>query len=142
MTKSTRFKPGQSGNPKGRPAGSRNKATLALERLLDKDAKAITAKAISLAKSGDTVALRLCLERIIPPRKGSPVRFDLPELANSGDVRNASLAVLQAVADGVISPEEGGAIVPLIEAARRSIETDELGNRLAALEKALEGRRR
>jgi hypothetical protein len=54
------FKPGQSGNPSGRPHGSRNKATLALEALLDGEGEAITRKALE----GDTAALRLCLERI------------------------------------------------------------------------------
>lgn len=142
MRSPTRFQPGQSGNPKGRPAGSRNRVTIAMEKLLDKDAKAVTKKAIELAKKGDTVALRLCLERIIPPRKGSPIRFDLPTLTNSGDVRAAALAVLQAVADGSISPEEGAQVTPLIECARRSIETDELGARLEAIEKAMEARRR
>ena len=39
------FKPGQSGNPSGRPHGSRNKATLALEALLDGEGEAITRKA-------------------------------------------------------------------------------------------------
>lgn len=142
MTSSTRFKPGQSGNPKGRPAGSRNAVTLAMEKLLDKDAKAITKKAVELAKNGDTVALRLCLERLVPVRKGSPIRFDLPSLTNTGDVRAAALAVLQAVADGRISPEEGNLVTPLIESARKSIETDELGARLEALEKVMEARRR
>jgi hypothetical protein len=58
------FKPGQSGNPSGRPHGSRNKATLALEALLDGEGEAITRKAIEKALEGDTAALRLCLERI------------------------------------------------------------------------------
>jgi hypothetical protein len=139
---STRFKPGQSGNPRGRPAGSRNRVTIACEKILDGEAAAITQKAVELAKAGDTVALRLCLDRIAPPRKGSPVRFAIPALTNSGDVRGAALAVLQAVADGQISPEEGNLVSSLIETARRSIETDELGSRLEALEKALEARRR
>lgn len=136
----TKFKPGQSGNPRGRPAGSRNKATLAVEALLEKDARKLTRKAVELAIAGDTTALRICMERICPPRKGVPVRFDLPTMTNSGDVRAAALAVLQAVSEGNISPEEGGAVVPIIEIARRSIETDELNTRLEALEAAL-GRR-
>lgn len=139
---STRFQPGHSGNPRGRPAGSRNRVTIACEKILDNEATAITQKAVELAKAGDTVALRLCLDRIVPPRKGSPVRFAIPTLTNSGDVRAAALAVLQAVADGQISPEEGNLVSSLIETARRSIETDELGTRLEAMEKALEARRR
>lgn len=61
-----RFKPGQSGNPKGRPVGSRHKATLAAQELLDGEAQAITRKAIEKALEGDGIALRLCLERIVP----------------------------------------------------------------------------
>jgi hypothetical protein len=58
------YKPGQSGNPYGRPRGARNRATVAAERLLDGEADALTRKAIELAKEGDTTALRLCIERI------------------------------------------------------------------------------
>ena len=60
----TRFEPGQSGNPSGRPRGSRNATTLALEALLDGQAEALTQKAIDLALTGDMAALRLCLDRI------------------------------------------------------------------------------
>ena len=68
----TRFKPGQSGNPKGRPLGSRHKATLAIDKLLDGEADAITRKAIEIAKAGDTVALRLCLDRIARSGRTGP----------------------------------------------------------------------
>ena len=61
------FKPGQSGNPLGRPKGARNRATIAAEALLDGEAEALTRKAIELALDGDTTALRLCLERLMPP---------------------------------------------------------------------------
>jgi hypothetical protein len=53
------FRPGQSGNPDGRPKGSRNKATLAMEALLDGEAEAITRKAIEKALEGDMTAIRL-----------------------------------------------------------------------------------
>jgi len=74
------FKPGKSGNPSGKPKGARNKTTVAMEKLLDDDAATITSKAIELAKNGDLTALRLCLERIIPPSKDRPVNFDMPEI--------------------------------------------------------------
>jgi uncharacterized protein DUF5681 len=66
-----RFKPG---NP-GRPKGARHKTTLAIEALLDGDTEALTRKAIELAKAGDLVALRLCLDRICPPRKERLLRL-------------------------------------------------------------------
>jgi hypothetical protein len=54
----TTFKPGQSGNPAGKPRGSRNRTTLAVEALLDGEAETLTRKAIELAKAGDLAALR------------------------------------------------------------------------------------
>ena len=66
------FQKGQSGNPDGRPKGSRNATTIALETLLDGQATALTQKAIDVALTGDMPALRLCLDRILPPRKDSP----------------------------------------------------------------------
>lgn len=79
------FEPGQSGNPAGRPKGSRNKATLAVEVLFDGEAEVITRKAIELAKNGDLAAIRLCLDRIAPPRKDRPVLFALPPLGKPED---------------------------------------------------------
>jgi hypothetical protein len=63
----TKFKPGESGNPDGRPRGSRNATTLALEALFDGEAEALTRKAIELAKTGDIPALRICLDRLHQP---------------------------------------------------------------------------
>ena len=57
-----RFQKGRSGNPNGRPKGSRNRTTVACEALLEEEAGALTRKAIQMAKDGDTIALRLCLE--------------------------------------------------------------------------------
>jgi hypothetical protein len=68
-----RFQPGVSGNPAGRPKGAKNKSTLAAEALLDGEAEALTRKAVEMALRGDTVALRLCLERLMPPRRDRPV---------------------------------------------------------------------
>ena len=42
------FAKGTSGNPRGRPPGSKNKTTLAVEALLEGEAQAITRKAPSL----------------------------------------------------------------------------------------------
>jgi hypothetical protein len=73
----TRGRPFAPGNP-GKPKGARHKATLAVDALLDGEADAITRKAIEMAKEGDTVALRLCLDRIAPARKDRPSRSPCP----------------------------------------------------------------
>jgi hypothetical protein len=63
------FTKGTSGNPGGRPPGSRNRATLLMETLLEGEAEQLTRKAIELALAGDLNALRLCLDRLLPPSK-------------------------------------------------------------------------
>ena len=101
----TLFKPGQSGNPDGRPRGARNATTLALEALLDGQANALTQKAIDLALTGDMAALRLCLDRILPPRKDRPVIFTLPDINSAQDAAAVVSSVLAAVATGEITPD-------------------------------------
>lgn len=76
------------GNP-GRPKGTRNKATLAAEALLEGEAEALTRKAIELALAGDGAALRLCLERIVPVRRGRAVALDLPPVRTAADLTAA-----------------------------------------------------
>ena len=67
----TRGRPFAPGNP-GKPKGARHKATLAVDALLDGEADAITRKAIEMAKAGDSIALRLCLDRIAPSARTAP----------------------------------------------------------------------
>jgi hypothetical protein len=132
---STRFKPGQSGNPAGKPKGTRNATTLALETLLDGQATALTQKAIDLALAGDMAALRLCLDRILPPRKDRPVTFTLPAITSAQDAAATVSAVLAAVAAGEITPADAGEISKLIEAYVKAFETAELAERLERLER-------
>jgi hypothetical protein len=73
-----KFKPGQSGNPSGRLKDTLNKVTLAARALLDGEAEVLTRKMLELAKAGNPMALRLCLERLLPPRKDRPI--NLPAL--------------------------------------------------------------
>jgi Family of unknown function (DUF5681) len=92
------FPKGQSGNPRGRPAGARNAATVIAEQLLDGEAETLIRKAIEKAKRGDMVALRLCLDRIVPPRRDRPVHFTIPELNSAADASKAMAAITAAVA--------------------------------------------
>lgn len=131
----SRFKPGQSGNPNGRPAGSRNATTGALETLLDGEAQALTQKAIDLAKAGEMQALRICMDRILPPRKDRPVTFDLPPITSAKDAAATMSAVLGAVASGQITPSDAGELGKLIDGYVRAYESAELAERLERLER-------
>ena len=108
---SGRFAPG---NP-GRPQGARHRATVAALALLDGEAETLTRKAVEMALGGDVVALRLCLERIAPPRRDAPVVFPLPAVATAKDAAKAAAAVLSAAADGDLTPQEAVIIAGLIE---------------------------
>jgi hypothetical protein len=129
-----RFKEGQSGNPCGMRRGSRHRATLAAEKLLDGEAQELTRKCIDLAKNGDTTALRLCLERLIPPRKDRPIVFGLPAFSSASDAASAMSGLLQAVAGGAVTPSEASNVGRLIEGYVKALELTEFEKRLAALE--------
>jgi hypothetical protein len=126
-----------SGNP-GRPKGARHKVTQAVEALLEGQASELTQTAIDKALAGDMTALRLCMERIAPARKDSPVSFDLPPMKSTSDAVAAAQAVLGAVSCGDVTPLEGATVMGLIEQYRRVLETSELEERLAALEERAE----
>ena len=128
------WKPGQSGNPKGRKKGTRNKATLAAQALLDGEAESLTRKAVELALQGDTTALRLCLERLVPPCREAPVIFDVPAIKTAADAVKAMGALLEAVAEGRLTPTQGTALAGMIETFRRTLETEDLARRLALIE--------
>lgn len=130
----TRFQPGNPGGP-GRPAGSRNKATVALDKLAENDAKDILQKQIEMAKEGDQRAAEVILGRVWPARKGRPVTLELPKIETAADIVSALGAVADAVAAGDVTPDEGSAVANVLEIKRRTIETADLESRISALEK-------
>ena len=81
-----RFAKGRSGNPAGRAVGSRNRATLIAEAMLDDEAAALIRKAVELALGGDGPALRLCLDRVVAPRRERPAPFAWPPIAGAADI--------------------------------------------------------
>ena len=121
------------GNP-GKPKGTRHKVTRAVLDLLDGEAEKLTDKAVEMALGGDVTALRLCLERIAPPRKDSPIQFELPTMAGAEDAATAASAVLKSVAEGELTPTEGAHVMALIESYRRTLETTDIEKRLKELE--------
>jgi Family of unknown function (DUF5681) len=93
------FEPGQSGNPGGRQPGSRNKATLAAAALLDDEAEGLTRKAVAAALGGDMLAMKLCLERLLPRCRERPVRFRLPRIATAGRRHHSPNRIIQPIGE-------------------------------------------
>jgi len=118
----------------GRPRGSGNKATLAIEGLLEGQAEALTQTAIKKALEGDSIALRLCMDRIAPPPKDAVVTFSMPTMSNALDAAEAAGSVLRAVSEGELTPTEATRVMDLIDSYRRTLELTEIEERLLALE--------
>ncbi|GGD50726.1 hypothetical protein [Aurantiacibacter arachoides] len=125
----------------GNRAGSRHRVTRAIEALLEGQHEVLTAKAVELALDGDTTALRLCLDRLAPPKKDSPLSLDLPLVRSAKDAVDASSMVLAAVSAGEITPDEAGRVMALLSAHNEIIEAGDHETRIAELEKRLEEQR-
>ena len=85
---------------------------------------------------GDTVALRLCLERILPPVKSRPISFKLPALHTISDAQDALAKIIAGTACGAILADEAATLASIVSSFVKTIEVAELETRLAALEKA------
>lgn len=108
--------------------------TLSVEALLEGEHEALTRVAVEKALSGDIGALGLCLDRIAPPRKDAPIRFNLSAVRSAADAVKASTDVIAAVADGVLTPAEAARIMALLTQHRLLIETADLEERVSDLE--------
>jgi len=132
------FPKGQSGNPAGRPAGSRNAATRLAEALLDGEAEALMKALVERALGGDPAMLKLAVERIVPRRaRTHPVA--LPDINSAADLAPAMRAIARAAAEGAITPLDAAELARMVEIALRAAETGEFDRRLTALEQQVEG---
>jgi Family of unknown function (DUF5681) len=126
--------PGESGNPKGKPIGCKHKTTRAIEALLDGEAERLTQRAVDLAMAGDTVALKICLDRLAPVPRDRHVAFPMPEICTAAEAATASAAILMAVGAGQLRPSEGSELCKMLEAYCKTLGAREFEQRLARLE--------
>jgi hypothetical protein len=86
------------------------------------------------AKAGEPLAMKLCIERILP-RRANVVEMILPEIRQALDVCDATAAVIEAAAAGRVTLGEAKEFLQLLDLHRRSIETHELAVRIELLER-------
>lgn len=127
------FQPGQSGNPNGRPRGSRNRRALLAEQLYEERAHELVSKAIDLALAGDGTALRVCMDRVLAPMRHRPVVFELPAMTNAADAVGALDSIAQGVADGDLSAPEAARLARLVQSFASTISTAVIERELRAL---------
>lgn len=122
---------------KGRPHGSRKTVTLLIDEMLANEAEAITSKLVNMALNGDITALRLCIDRICPVRKGRTVTLDIPPIESISDALQAVRTIVTAATNGEISPTEAMDLAAVLEFYRKASETNDIVFRLATIEKQL-----
>src|SRR5713226_6805201 len=130
-----RGRPFQPGNKhgRGRPRGSRNKGVRVSQAMLDSHAEGLTKRCLFLAYQGNPTAMRLCMERLVPRRQRT-LQFNLSPMKTVADLAAASDSVLSGVARGELTPAEGHAFSGMLDERRSMIETQDLDQRLRALE--------
>jgi hypothetical protein len=133
-TRQGQFKNGSSGNPAGRPAGSRNKTTLVCEQLLEGEAEELIRKLVEKAKEGNIQALGMCLDRLLPARKERCINLESRPISSLHDLAIQFQDVIAAVADGKITPGEGESMSNILTSQAQTLERVNLEQRVSELE--------
>jgi len=128
------FQKGQSGNPAGRPRGSRNRKIIMLQNILDTEGEAILQQAMEMAKEGNAVALRLCMERLLPKRRHEPLECELPPMRKAADSVTAMGDIAAAVGAGELAPAEAAALAKVVTGFVQAFYTHGLDERLTRVE--------
>lgn len=122
---------------KGRPQGSRNAVSLFIDQLLEVEAEPITSKLVDMAMNGNITAIRLCMDRISPVKKGSTVMLDILPIQNISDTVLAMGMIISAVANGEITTREAIDLTAVIETYRKVIETRDISLRIQEIKERL-----
>ena len=131
------FQKGKSGNPAGRPRGSRNKATLMMEQLLEDHGQEILDKLIARALEGDTHAIGIYMDRTMPRCKERTITLDAGPIRNLQDVVNVAAAIVDALAQGEITPTEAEKAMNILRFPLDAVLALDLERRVAVIEQKL-----
>ena len=131
------YKPGQSGNPNGRPKGRVNKLRAEMRKPLQESSPEIIQKAVDLALSGNDSMIKLCLDKIIPSVKSIDSPVELFELTSQSSITEKANAILSATGAGQLSPTHAGQLLSGLSTLCKAMELDEINQRLTAIEQIL-----
>jgi hypothetical protein len=130
-----KYKKGQSGNPTGRRRGSLNKRTQ-LANILDSHAEDLVQKAIEMALDGDSHALKLCIERLIPKVTSQPIHFDLGKVDGKkpDNLSLIGLDILMAISFGELRLDDAQKLFGILDKQRHLIEFTDLVSKIQEIE--------
>jgi len=137
--KQTRGRPFEPGNKfgKGRPVGSRNKTTVALQALIDGQAENVVQSMIEAANQGNVSAAKALLDRLVPPCKTAPLATPLMEVGSQAGFAQVALDVFNKVARGELTADEAIQVTGLLAAQAKLHETLVFEDRLKRIEEKL-----
>ena len=127
-------------NPVGRPAGSKNKRTLIREALTETFAdgeQGFWLSVATMAKGGDTQAMAMLANRLIPALKPQSEAVVLPEPL-SGTSADMARQLIQFAGNGAISTSTAQELLSALADVLKIVEITELERRLAQLEQLQE----
>ena len=131
------WKKGSSGNPAGRPRGSRNRAAIIMEQLLDGQIEQLVQKLVASALEGNMQAMGICVERVLPRCKERTIDFDIPPVVGYDDILRAACTILEGIARGDITPTEGEKLSNVLKLSLESRVAVDLECRLTEVEREL-----
>jgi hypothetical protein len=131
------FAKGTSGNPAGRPRGSRNRMTELLENMLEAEGEGLAHKVIECALGGNIQALRLCLTRLLPPRRDRTIQLPLPPIQSASQIAEAMSTIFEAIGDGLITPSEGESLTNILTKQINVLAITDLSREMAGLEQRI-----
>lgn len=105
-----------------------------IEQMFEGYGGALVNKAAQMALDGNVAALRLCVSRIVAPRRHRASEFELPSLRSAADLAPAIAAIVEAVGDGVISTGEAAELSQIVDAFGRALAAADVEERLQRLE--------
>jgi hypothetical protein len=130
------FQKGQSGNPAGRPRGSRNRAATRIRELLGPKTDELVGKLVELALAGNVGAIRLCLDRLAPAGKYESLLCELRPLEKAADAVGAMAGLASAAAAGEVTADEAAKFAKMISVYVDTLEAHDFDERLTKLEQA------
>jgi hypothetical protein len=132
------WKPGQSGNPRGKPVGSRLKVQQRLDKLAHDEAEHLFDLQLQAARAGDILANRWILDKIWPAKKCNPTPRAIGPIKSAADALNVISQILAGQADGSLDLEASSKMLDSVKTAMVAIEGSELEQRVRALVTLLE----
>jgi len=124
------FKPGQSGNPKGRPKDKT--PVFQLRKAITDAMPDILEQLVEQAKAGDVAAAKVLIDRVCSPLKPQAMPINLPI---NGTLADQGAEIIRATMAGQIPPDIGSQLISTLAAQSKIIEIDELTKRVEALER-------